>query len=31
MYHCHMLEHKDQGLMGIVDVVADDRERLPLP
>jgi bilirubin oxidase len=22
MYHCHILEHEDQGMMGIVDVVA---------
>jgi bilirubin oxidase len=22
MYHCHILEHEDQGVMGIVDVVA---------
>jgi len=22
LYHCHILEHEDQGMMGIVDVVA---------
>jgi bilirubin oxidase len=22
MYHCHILEHEDQGMMGIVNVVA---------
>jgi bilirubin oxidase len=22
MYHCHILEHEDQGMMGMLDVVA---------
>jgi bilirubin oxidase len=22
MYHCHILEHEDQGMMGIVNVLA---------
>ncbi|MBK7902280.1 MAG: multicopper oxidase domain-containing protein [Proteobacteria bacterium] len=21
MYHCHILEHEDQGMMGVLDVV----------
>jgi bilirubin oxidase len=22
MYHCHILEHEDQGMMGVLEVVA---------
>jgi bilirubin oxidase len=21
MYHCHILEHEDQGMMGVLDVI----------